>query len=130
MLQKTEQENILTARDYKNIKSKAFNFALNAFSADNYNQYEETEFWADTPKQRNIESNFLKKDKFKALSREAQEVIKIVLECPQELLDFAITPQKKLWSPKGVQKYIKQKFGKKSKQILPEIHKFLITTTN
>lgn len=117
----------LTNVDLRNITSKNFDYAVLAFDNNNYNQYEETEFWADTPKQENISKAVLKKYNFKELSKEAQEVIKIVLNCPQELLDFAITPKKRLWSFKGVQKYIKQKYGRKrTKKILPEIHNFLL----
>ena len=119
--------NGLTKRDFDNIDSFNFTCALGAYDPDSYCQYEETEFWLNSPKEKNIFKSISKKYSFKKLSKEAQEVIKIVINCPQELLDFAITPKKNLWSFRGVQKYIKNKYGrKKTKQILPEIHNFLL----
>ena len=119
--------NGLTKRDFDNIDSFNFTYALGAYDPDSYCQYEETEFWLNSPKEENIFKSISKKYSFKKLSKEAQEVIKIVINCPQELLNFAITPKKNLWSFRGVQKFIKNKYGrKKTKQILPEIHNFLL----
>jgi len=117
----------LTKKDFDNIDSFNFSCALGAYDPDSYYQYEETEFWLNSPKEENIFNSISKRYSFKELSKEAQEVIKIVLECPKELLEFAITPKRNFWSFRGVQKFIKNKYGRKrTKQILPEIHNFLI----
>jgi len=114
------------AQDLKNIESSSFNSAVQALDTGNYKQFETTEFWNDTPKQGNIEKEIIKKDLFEKLSNEAKEVLNIVYNSPAELLEFAITPARHMWSSKGVKKYFKKTIGtKKAKQALPEVKHFL-----
>lgn len=125
-MKNTIREQNYNAQDLKNIESSSLDSAMQAFSAGNYKQYETTEFWHDTPKQGNIEKEIIKKDLFEKLSEEAKEVVSLVYNCPAELLEFAITPARHIWSSKGVKKYFKKTIGtKKTKQALPEVKHFL-----
>ncbi len=108
---------------------KDFILAANAADANNYKDIDSEAIRAEMTTLMNVDNLIDQQSLFRRLSIEAQQLIKVIFDCPKEFLEIACTPKEKKICKTGVEKYSKLIHGKKKGiKIFREVGKFVKQT--
>jgi hypothetical protein len=103
-----------------------FILACNAMDLNSYKNIDDEAIENELTKESGIEELIDRKSLFTKMSIEAQELFKIIFECPSEFLSIACTPKTNKISKHGVVKYSKFLHGKKKGiRIFKEVGKYV-----
>jgi len=100
--------------------------AIHVANTENYVNSDDPEIMAETAEKNMTEKHVLFKEKITNMTKEAQQIVNIILNAPQELLDF-IPINKEYVTLRNLQKYLKNIGWKRDKTLkaCKEIKKML-----